>query len=856
MNTNVTHHTPMMQQYLTIKADYPDMLLFYRMGDFYELFFEDAIQAARLLNITLTTRGQSAGKPIAMAGVPYHAAENYLAKLVKLGKSIVICEQVGEAENGKGPMKRDVSRIITPGTVSDDALLDEQQDNIVLSIFDQNNGFGLAYLDITNGQFLIQELQDLDAVHAEMTRLNPSELLFCDDSAHQKAFSQYPGAKHRPPWEFEHNSAVSSLCQQFGTKDLSAFDCETLPLAISAAGCLLQYIKYTQRSALPHIRSLKTLTYDDALILDAVTRINLELSKNLRGAREHTLLSILDHTACPMGSRLLNRWLNRPLRQHVHLEARQASIAELQDAGLILSNKSWLKQVGDMERILARIALKSARPRDLVQLRQALSILPDLRNSLNCVQSQQLAEIVNRLGDHQSLSNWLYQAIIENPPTVIRDGGVIASGYHAELDELRTLSQNNHQFLITLEDEERNKTGLSSLKVGYNRIHGYYIEISKAQAALAPAEYIRRQTLKNAERFILPQLKLFEDKVLSSKSKALSLEKALYDRLLERLIEHLESLQNTAAALAELDVLNNLAACATDYQWHRPELVTTPGIKIMKGRHPVVERQTGVNFSPNDMVLNHQHRLLMVTGPNMGGKSTYMRQTALIVLLAHIGSFVPAESAVIGPIDRIFTRIGASDEIATGRSTFMVEMTETANILNNASQDSLVLMDEIGRGTSTFDGLSLAWATAYELSTKIRAYTLFATHYFELTKLEDQLSAIKNVHLAAKEYHDDIIFLHTVKPGPANQSYGLQVAKLAGVPKEVIRHAKQKLADLDNQNLKLGDQQGDLWSEPLEEIAEKAHPSPVEALLNTVDPNQLTPMQALAKLVELKNILS
>lgn len=843
-------HTPMMQQYLRIKAQYPDTLVFYRMGDFYELFFDDAHKAAKLLDITLTARGQSAGKPIAMAGVPFHAAESYLAKLVKQGESVVICEQIGDPATSKGPVDRQVTRIITPGTVSDEALLDEKRDNILLAIAHNKDHYGIAALDITTGRFSITEAKSKEALLSELERLKPAEILLNESTDFSTLFNTTAGIRQRPPWEFELEAAKRLLQEQFKIQDFTSYGLADFPLALSAAGCLLQYVKFTQKTLLPHLQQIKIEHREETVILDAATRRNLELTINLKGEQENTLAAVFDRTATAMGSRLLRRWLHQPLRQHEVLQQRQLAIASLLENHHHEKLKSILNNVGDIERGLARVALKSARPRDLIQLRDALILLPGIQQQLKIINALRLQELSQQISDFPQQKDLLQRSIIDNPPITIRDGGVIAPGYDAELDSLRALSENAGQFLTELEEREKKRSGIATLKVGYNRIHGFYIEISRGQANNAPADYIRRQTLKNAERYITPELKSYEDKVLSSNSVALAREKILYDQLLEKLIAELDKLQAMARGLAELDVLNNLAERASALNLTAPELTHIPGIQIEAGRHPVIEEVLTDPFIPNDIQLDSQRRMLIITGPNMGGKSTYMRQTALIVLLAYIGSFVPAKRAVIGPIDRIFTRIGAADDLASGRSTFMVEMTETANILHNATQNSLVLMDEIGRGTSTFDGLSLAWACAAYLAKDIQAFTLFATHYFELTILPEEISSIANVHLTAVEHGDKIVFLHTVNEGPANQSYGLQVAQLAGVPYAVIQQAKQKLTTLENQaaqqHQSIAPQQVDLFVAPV------THPVINE--LTNLQPDSLSPKEALDALYRLKKL--
>jgi len=847
-----TGHTPMMQQYLKLKAQYPDMLMFYRMGDFYELFFQDAERAAQLLNITLTHRGQSAGQPIAMAGVPFHAAEGYLAKLVKMGESVVICEQVGDPATSKGPVAREVARIITPGTISDDALLEEQRDNHVVAIVESEYGFGLALADVSSGRFVVQSLATLEALQTELERLQPAELLINEQSAlEQKLQARFP-IKRRPPWEFESASAERILCEQFKTRDLAGFGLSEQDTLICAAGCLLQYLQYTQRAALPHIQSIHCEQQSDTVILDAATRRNLEITQNMQGGSEHTVAWVLDHCNSSMGSRLLRRWLHRPLRDKTILLQRQQAIHSLQQQELFTALGKTVRGIADVERILARVALNSARPRDLIGLRQTLALLPTLQQQCASLPDQFLQTLCQTLGGFDQLHDTLAKAIIDNPPVVIREGGVIAEGYDSELDELRHLQQNSSQFLIDLEKQERQRTQINTLKVGYTRVHGFYIEISRAQSDKAPAEYIRRQTLKNAERFITPELKLYEDKVLSSQSRALEREKQLYQALLETIQHSLTPLQQAATALATLDVLNTLAERASTLHWVAPRFSDVAGIDIQAGRHPVIEQVIESPFVANDSVLNRKQRMQIITGPNMGGKSTYMRQTALIVLLAHIGSFVPADKACIGEIDRLFTRIGAADDLASGRSTFMVEMTETANILHNATANSLVLMDEIGRGTSTFDGLSLAYACAEHLAKTVAALTLFATHYFELTHLPEQVAGIVNVHLEATRHAGKIVFLHKVKPGPASQSYGLEVAELAGVPAKVILSARQKLRELES--AAPGTQPAAATppqQQPLFSMA--THPA-IERL-QQLQPDNLNARQALEVLYELKETL-
>ncbi|PWV59291.1 DNA mismatch repair protein MutS [Plasticicumulans acidivorans] len=847
--TDLSRHTPMMQQYLGTKAQHPDVLLFYRMGDFYELFFEDAKKAARLLDITLTARGQSAGEPIPMAGVPYHAVESYLAKLVRLGESVAICEQIGDPATSKGPVERKVVRIVTPGTVTDEALLEERRDNLLLALYAVHEDWGLATLDLAGGRFVLMQLRGAEALLAELERLRPAELLAPEDLPLPAGLGERAGLRRLASWHFDTATAARTLNTQFGTQSLDGFGAQEAPIAVAAAGALLQYVKDTQRSALPHLTALAVERREDALILDAASRRNLELDHSLSGHPEHTLAGVMDRTVTPMGGRLLRRWLARPLRAHATLRLRQHAIGELLADRQSETLREVLRGVPDVERIIARIALRSARPRDLSGLRAALSRLPELRAAA-AVDSPRLQQLLDALGEHPQTLALLERALVDTPPVLIRDGGVIAPGFDAELDELRQLSEHADQFLIDLEARERARTGLN-VKVGYNRVHGFYIELARSAADAVPAHYIRRQTLKGTERYITAELKAFEDKVLSARERALAREKALYEQLLDTLIANLLPLQQLAAALAELDVLANLAERAEALGLSCPQLVDEPGLAISAGRHPVVEQVLDAPFVPNDLQLAPERRMLVITGPNMGGKSTYMRQAALIAILAHIGSFVPAQAARIGPLDRIFTRIGAADDLASGRSTFMVEMTETANILHNATAQSLVLMDEIGRGTSTFDGLSLAWACAQHLAAQTRAFTLFATHYFELTRLPEEQPGIVNVHLDAVEHRDSIVFMHAVQEGPASRSYGLQVAALAGIPQSVISAAKRKLRELERSSRA----RAALPAEPDPQLSLfAAEPNAVLEALAALDPDGLSPREALQALYHLKTL--
>lgn len=826
------------------------MLLFYRMGDFYELFYSDARRAADLLDITLTARGQSGGEPIPMAGVPVHAAESYLAKLVRLGQSVAICEQIGDPATSRGPVERQVVRIITPGTLTDEALLDEREESLLVALSFGGDVVGFANLDLASGRFGVCEVCGEEALWAELERLRPAELLVSEAAELPPALNAWRGLRRRPPWHFDADTAERELCRQFQTKDLAGFGCHGLSVAIAAAGCLLEFVRDTQRSALPHLQGLRVEHREDSVMLDAASRRNLEITESLRGERRHTLVAVLDRTATAMGGRLLRRWLGRPIRDHDALRRRYHAVAEIRQQGLADTVADHLRRVGDMERILSRVALRSARPRDLSRLRDALDELPALQQTCAKVDSPRMQALAREAAPQPATATLLTRALVETPPALLREGGVIAAGFDSELDELRALAEGADQFLVELENRERRRTGLSGLKVGYNRVHGFFIELPRAQARSVPDDYQRRQTLKGAERFITAELKAFEDKVLSARERALAQERSLYEALLDHLSEHLAALQLAATALSEIDVLGCFAERADSLNWCAPALGSERGIHIDGGRHPVVEGTLDSPFVSNDLELHDDRRMLIVTGPNMGGKSTYMRQAALIVLLAHVGSFVPAELVRIGPIDRIFTRIGAADDLAGGRSTFMVEMTETANILHNASADSLVLMDEVGRGTSTFDGLALAWACAEHLAREVRAMTLFATHYFELTTLAESLPAVANVHLDATEHAERIVFLHRVKEGPASRSYGLQVAALAGIPTAVLRHARTKLEELEarperTQQLQPPTGQLSLFA---------AEDDPALAALDELNPDELSPRAALEALYRIKTL--
>ncbi len=859
----IESHTPMMQQFLRIKAEHPDLILFYRMGDFYELFFDDAKKAARLLDITLTARGKSNGEPIPMAGVPHHAAESYLAKLIRCGESVAICEQIGDPATSKGPVERKVVRILTPGTITDEALLDESIENLIIAIHCDAENFGLSTLELSSGRFTLLEVNSLDELLMEIERLKPAEILLSDGNIYLHELDGLSKTELLADWKFSTDNAEQILKSHFKVSHLDAFGCKDKIYASIAAGCLLDYVLQTQQSELPHIKSLLLENPNQSLQLDIATRRNLELISAMNGEKTNTLFSVLDFCQTAMGRRLLKRWISSPLRDHTLLQQRYDAIAELLDNNLHSGLNSLLKHILDIERILARIALKTARPRDLIGLRNAIDQANEISIQIAKCESTQINRLAETINLPDEINNLLLNAIIDEPPLLIRDGGVLADGYDVELDELRALYQHNDKFIQDLEASEKKASGINTLKVSYNKVHGYYIEVSRAQAENVPAYFQRRQTLKNAERYITPELKTFEEKVLSAKDKSLNKEKQLYDELLVKLIKQLQTLQNFAQSLAELDVLCSLSRSAERYNYVRPSLSKESCIQITSGRHPVVENASDDVFVANDALLDKNRKMLIITGPNMGGKSTYMRQTALIVLMAHIGSYVPASEFQCGPIDRIFTRIGAADDLASGRSTFMVEMTETANILHHATKDSLVLMDEVGRGTSTYDGLALAWACAFQLNDKIQSYTLFATHYFELTQLALQAERIENVHLDAVEHDEHIIFMHQVKPGAANRSYGLQVAALAGVPKAVIDLAKQKLAQFEveyfDQNQFIsetkveqndGQEKEDASADQLSLDLHQTHPLVKE--LAEKDINQLSPIDALNLLNELK----
>ena len=851
-------HTPMMRQYLSIKAQYPDTLLFYRMGDFYELFYDDAKRAAGLLDITLTARGQSAGSPIPMAGVPFHAVDGYLGKLVEAGQAVAICEQIGDPATSRGPVERRVQRVVTPGTLAEDGLLAPERESVLAGVNPATPGFAVAWLNLASGEFSFGTAPGRAELDALLARLRPAEVLVperidIDGDTPQQT---------RDSLEFDNDLGFRHLADHFRVADLGAFGLQASDAAVGAASAVLRYAQAARCQNLEFVDRLNRIAETDTVVMDAQTRRNLEIDRRLDGESTGTLFSVMNHTATAMGARLLKSWLNAPVRDHEALGHRQAVVAAIHDSAAAAGFADVLADIGDMERITSRVALGNASPRDLGRLRQALGSMPGLDGLVADLADPDLCVRFGALPPFDAEHAELDAALVDDPPATIRDGGVFARGYDAELDRLKDLTENAADWLADLESRERQRTGIANLKVGYNRVHGYYIEAGRSVATEMPPEYVRRQTLKNAERYIMPELKRFEDEALTSQAQALRRERTLFDALMTELQTRLDALRAAARELARLDVLNAFAIAADRYRFAKPILTDEPGLAIEGGRHPVVEAESTEPFVPNDLALSDSRRLLIVTGPNMGGKSTYMRQAALITLLAHTGSFVSAQAARIGPIDRIFTRIGASDDLARGRSTFMVEMSETAQILHNATARSLVLLDEIGRGTSTYDGLALAWATADYIARRIGAFTLFATHYFELTALPSEINGAANVHLDAVEHRGEVVFLHSVREGPASQSYGIEVAKLAGVPGAVLADAKRRLTDLETRHAHAGTSaQMDLFQDLRPDGAGGAQEAEsagdaIVRQLDELDPDSLSPRDALAALYELKRAAS
>ena len=861
-NTNQTH-TPMMRQYLTIKAEHPNILLFYRMGDFYELFFDDAKLAAEWLGITLTHRGRSNGDPIPMAGVPYHAVDNYLARLVKQGKSVAICEQIGDPATSKGPVERKVVRIITPGTLSEESLLDEHSENLLAGVYQSKKSssmenYALAWMDVAGGLFYCNQFSTLDQLYAELARLKPAEIL-ADDKLCQILKQKNYITKEQQSWQFDYQQNYEQLTHHFNVSDLNGFGCKNMQTAICAAGAVLNYAKTTQQNDLSHIKKLTPFNHHNLLQLNHFTRKHLEITENIFADSDISLFNVINHCKTAMGTRLLKSWLHAPLVSFESINSRLDLVESFTQSTELDSLRSNLSSIKDIQRILTRIALNSARPRDLSGLKESLLSVPTILQSLKQENKKNVTQLTNLISPHKDVAQLLEKAIFENPPVVLRDGKVIKDGYSSELDELRYLSNNAESLLEDMEQREKQATGINTLKVGYNRVHGFYIEISKAQSEQAPVHYTRRQTLKNAERFITPELKQLEDKVLTSQAKALSLEKILYQQVIDLLQPDIESLQNTAFNLAKLDVLQCFAHVALQNNYHKPDILssdktnTNQSLSIKNGRHPVVENFQTDQFIANDLIIDPKSKSLIITGPNMGGKSTYMRMTAIIALLAHCGSFVPAESAQIPILDSIYTRIGASDDLAGGRSTFMVEMSETANILNNATDKSLVLLDEIGRGTSTYDGLALAYATLDYLTNKISPYTLFATHYFELTEMSNQNEKITNLHFGAIQHGDKLILDHQVHNGPTSKSYGIHVANIAGVPQSVTEKARIYQAELENTSPKNDTKVSQIkTSLQIQQQTTEKLDHRLE-LLDNIDPNELSPKNALDLIYQLTN---
>lgn len=850
--------TPMMRQYLKIKAQYPDALLLYRMGDFYEMFYEDAVRASNLLDITLTARGKSAGNPIPMAGVPYHSIDQYLAKLVRLSITVAICEQIGDPATSKGPVERKVTRVITPGTLTEENLLIGHRENITTSIYQSGERFGIASLEISSGRLSGFEIAQSPQLQHELDRLSAAEILVAETQADQLTLtpSQRASQKTVPDWYYQTERAEQILCKTFGTHDLTAFGNQEFPLATRAAGALIQYVSDLFGSDIPHIRGIEYQHDNMVILIDSVSRLNLEIEHGSDGGSENSLVDLYDHCASPMGARMLRRWFGSPSRDHSILTMRHDAIDWLIAEDRYDAIANLLRQCGDMERILARIALKTTRPRDLTRLRGALAVLPQLQSQLADTSSTLLTLLATSIAPQPEILALLEDAIIDEPPNLIREGGVLRDEYDSELGELRRLQRDSGVFLLELEAREKQRTGFNSLRIKYNRVHGYYIELPRLLSDKIPEDYVRRQTIKNAERFVTEELKVFEDKILSARGRALVREKWLYQELLEKLAPSVEPLQVCANALAQIDLLANFAAQAVEWQLIRPVFCNDPVIEIVDGRHPIVERVLDGNFISNSIRLDDTNRMQLITGPNMGGKSTYMRQVAVLALLAHTGCYLSAKSATIGTVDRIFTRIGASDDLAGGRSTFMVEMTEMAYILRTATRNSLVLVDEIGRGTSTFDGLALAWACATDLATRIAAYTLFSTHYFELTALSKQLSGVLNVHLDAVEHGEQIVFLYSVKSGGANQSFGLQVARLAGVPGPVITAAREKLCLLEEQADKAAQSTGQESIFAYQRHTSRRSEHPIISRLRAIHVDQIPPRQALELLYELTDLLN
>ncbi len=847
---NETSHPPMIRQYLSIKADYPNDLLFYRMGDFYELFFEDAVVAADLLEITLTSRGKNRGTPIPMCGVPFHAVDNYLSRLVAMGRSAVICEQVGDPNATRGPVERRVQRIVTPGTLTEESLLDATHESVLMAINTyaaKHHYAGVAWINLSTGLFSVAATRSRTELSTLVDSVRPTEVLV-PEGAKEKWDNATP--RQLDPLRFDSALGTSMLANHFGTKDLTGFGIAKLDLVVGAAAAALTYAQEACRQPLDFIEAIRLHSDSSILHMDAQTRRNLEIDRRIQSSDQHgTLFDVVDFTATPMGSRLVRHWLNEPCRDIEIVRARHEVVEGLLEQRMSDSLAKTLRPVGDLQRIVTRIAMGTATPRDLVRTKVAIQCHSQV---LELIEKLDLPNEIEALAQHSGLNkvrNLIERAIVDEPPATSREGGMIAQGFDAALDELRAVRSEASNYLQDLEQRERDRTGVPTLRVGHNRVHGYYIELTRAQSSEVPDDYVRRQTLKNTERFVTQELWEFEEKYLRSESDALEREKRLYADLVATIGESAKQLRQAADALARIDVLNGFAEAAREHGYIRPEFTDSSSLSIEDGKHPVLSAGPGLDFVPNSIDMHEFRRMLVVTGPNMGGKSTYMRQTALIVILAYAGSFVPAKRAVIGPIDGIFTRIGASDDLSGGQSTFMVEMTETANILHNATSSSLVLLDEIGRGTSTYDGLALALAIAHSMAQTVRAFTLFSTHYFELTALAQKLETVHNVHLNAVEHNRKVVFLHSVEDGPASQSYGIHVARLAGIPGRVLQHARNQLHKLEQLAIKSGESNYiDLFEEHLEH-EDYDHPA-IERLRQT-DLDELSPRAAHELLYEL-----
>ncbi len=845
-------HTPMMKQYLEIKEEYPDKILFYQMGDFYEMFYEDAEEASKILDITLTSRNQSGGSEIPMAGVPIHSAEQYLERLINLNLSVAICDQVGDPATSKGPVERKVVRVITPGTLIEDTLLDDRKENITASIFALDNSYGIATLEISSGRFVGYEVASQELLLNSIRQINAAEMIVSDN---QYLFEDEAAQKQVPSWYFDSLRAEKVLCDLFETKFLDAFDCSEFPVATRAAGALILYVQDLHGHQLPHITGIKFKQQSSFLTMDEITRKNLEIEVGHDETSQNSLVHIFDDCKTVMGTRMLRRWFNAPIRDHAELVSRHDAIDWLLECPDLEKIRTLLKSVADIERILARVSMKTARPRDLLGLRNSLETLPEIKQLIDHSTVGFIQNLQGQLASHPEVLDLLKSSIKDNPANIIRDGGVLRDDYDQELGDLRRMQKESGEHLLLMEAQERQTTGITALRLRYNRVHGYYIEVPRSREGCVPEHYVRRQTIKNAERFVTEELKEFEERILGAKGKALIREKHLYEQILEDLKPYIKTIMQCARALACLDLLGNFAVKAQTLNLCRPKLVDQSLIEIVDGRHPVVEQNLiRKDFISNSTLLDENTRMQLITGPNMGGKSTYMRQAAIIALLAHTGCFVPAQSVRIGLIDRIFTRIGAADDLASGRSTFMVEMTEMASILRNASQNSLVIVDEIGRGTSTYDGLALAWACAIELAMKIKSLTLFSTHYFELTALEKKLPCLVNVHLDVVEHGDNIVFMYKVKLGSASKSYGLQVARLAGIPEHVIKASNSKLQSMENIPIDENNNSRSTTKTTPNIITPSAEEKEV-LRIKSLDIDNLTPLEALNIIYEMrKNI--